>query len=208
MGWRKGSINISGVSASYFYDECVYEPSDDTEVAAEAIVKLPSAGLLPEGGVQSVLELGSGTGVLAALAAKVLRPLLVAAVDVSPHAAEATRLTLGDRAMVVQCYAGRCLRGRWDLVIVNPPYLPAPLGELRDDRCGGWIPWSWSEEAGHAELCESAASLGNYVLMVRSSLERFDVDRCMALHRLYRTSTLAERRTFMETLRAELWAKS
>ena len=45
-------------------------------------------------------------------------------------------------------------------------------------------------------------------MIVRSSLERFDVDRCMALHRLYRTSTLAERRTFMETLRAELWAKS
>ena len=208
MGWRKGLVSVGGVNVSYFYNECVYEPSDDTEVAAEAIVRLASAGLPSKTSLRSVLELGSGSGVLAALAAEVLRPSIVAAVDVSPHAAEASRLTLGDGALVVQCYAGRCLRGPWDLVILNPPYLPTPLDELNDSRCGGWMSWGWSEEAGHAELCESAASLGNYVLIVRSSLEGLDVGRCLALRGLRKVSTLAERRTFMETIWAELWTKA
>jgi len=199
-GWRE--VLTSRGPVRFACDPCVYEPSDDTWIAVEALERLEALGYRFE----SVLDLGSGTGVLAAVARALFNPSLVAAVDLSPYAARATRLTLGPDALVAQCNGGRCLRGRWDLVILNPPYLPAGANEVK--ACEGLLDMAWSEEAGHEVLCRAAGDLGNWVVIVRSSLSALDVDSCLTSMGFSKVATLSNRAFMFERIWAELWRRA
>jgi len=198
--WRE--VLTSRGLVRFACDPCVYEPSDDTWIAVEALERLEALGYRFE----TVLDLGSGTGVLAAVARALFNPSLVAAVDLSPYAARATRLTLGPDALVAQCNGGRCLRGRWDLVILNPPYLPAGANEVK--ACEGLLDMAWSEEAGHEVLCRSAGDLGNWVVIVRSSLSTLDVDSCLSSMGFSKVATLSNRAFTLERIWAELWRRA
>jgi len=198
--WRE--VLTSRGLVRFACDPCVYEPSDDTWIAVEALERLEALGYRFE----SVLDLGSGTGVLAAVARALFNPSLVAAVDLSPYAARATRLTLGPDALVAQCNGGRCLRGRWDLVILNPPYLPAGANEVK--ACEGLLDMAWSEEAGHEVLCRAAGDLGNWVVIVRSSLSALDVDSCLTSMGFSKVATLSNRAFVFERIWAELWRRA
>ncbi|MCG2895856.1 MAG: methyltransferase [Acidilobus sp.] len=199
-GWRE--VLTSRGPVRFACDPCVYEPSDDTWIAVEALERLEALGYRFE----SVLDLGSGTGVLAAVARALFNPSLVAAVDLSPYAARATRLTLGPDALVAQCNGGRCLRGRWDLVILNPPYLPAGANEVK--ACEGLLDMAWSEEAGHEVLCRAAGDLGSWVVIVRSSLSALDVDSCLTSMGFSKVATLSNRAFMFERIWAELWRRA
>jgi release factor glutamine methyltransferase len=199
-GWRE--VLTSRGLVRFACDPCVYEPSDDTWIAVEALERLEALGYRFE----SVLDLGSGTGVLAAVARALFNPSLVAAVDLSPYAARATRLTLGPDALVAQCNGGRCLRGRWDLVILNPPYLPAGANEVK--ACKGLLDMAWSEEAGHEVLCRAAGDLGSWVVIVRSSLSALDVDSCLSSMGFSKVATLSNRAFMFERIWAELWRRA
>jgi len=199
-GWRE--VLTSRGPVRFACDPCVYEPSDDTWIAVEALERLEALGYRFE----SVLDLGSGTGVLAAVARALFNPSLVAAVDLSPYAARATRLTLGPDALVAQCNGGRCLRGRWDLVILNPPYLPAGANEVK--ACEGLLDMAWSEEAGHEVLCRAAGDLGSWVVIVRSSLSALDVDSCLTSMGFSKVATLSNRAFVFERIWAELWRRA
>ena len=199
-GWREALTSRGPVR--FACDPCVYEPSDDTWIAVEALERLEALGYR----FKSVLDLGSGTGVLAAVARALFNPSLVAAVDLSPYAARATRLTLGPDALVAQCNGGRCLRGRWDLVILNPPYLPAGANEVK--ACEGLLDMAWSEEAGHEVLCRAAGDLGSWVVIVRSSLSALDVDSCLTSMGFSKVATLSNRAFMFERIWAELWRRA
>jgi len=199
-GWRE--VLTSRGLVRFACDPCVYEPSDDTWIAVEALERLEALGYRFE----TVLDLGSGTGVLAAVARALFNPSLVAAVDLSPYAARATRLTLGPDALVAQCNGGRCLRGRWDLVILNPPYLPAGANEVK--ACEGLLDLAWSEEAGHEILCRAAGDLGSWVVVVRSSLSALDVDSCLSSMGFSKVATLSNRAFMFERIWAELWRRA
>ncbi|MGC9112082.1 methyltransferase [Acidilobus sp.] len=178
---------------------CVYEPSDDSLLAIEAMVKLKEMGRTYE----AVLDLGTGSGVLALASSLLFRPRRLAAVDISPYAVECARATLGPDAAVIQCNGAKCLNNRWDLVILNPPYLPS--SEVPRDECDFWEFLAWSEGTNHERLCRDAAEVGNEVLIVRSSLSSFNVDSCLRDEGLHMDGVLASRRFFMEELRVELW---
>ena len=178
---------------------CVYEPSDDSLLAIDAMVKLKEIGRTYE----AVLDLGTGSGVLALASLLLFRPRRLAAVDISPYAVECARATLGPDAAVIQCDGARCLNSGWDLVILNPPYLPS--SDIPHDECDFWEFMAWSEGANHEMLCRDAAEAGNEVLIVRSSLSSFNVDSCLRNEGLHMDEVLASRRFFMEELRVELW---
>ena len=75
-----------------------------------------------------VLELGTGSGYIARhLAGKVT---LVAATDVNPHACRAA-VSSGVGVARADLTAG--IRGQFDLVLFNPPYLPTEPEERLDD---------------------------------------------------------------------------
>lgn len=103
----------------------VYAPQADTRLLAEAIRRENVSGL-------DVLDLCSGSGVLAAHAARL--GARVSAVDISRRAVLTTRLNALLARQHVAVHRGDllgALPGRsFDLIVSNPPYVPAPRSAL------------------------------------------------------------------------------
>jgi release factor glutamine methyltransferase len=96
----------------------------------EALVAWALA-LLPPGPCR-VLDVGTGSGCIACAIAVERPEARVVATDVSPAAAALARRNAVDhavetrvRVVVADLFDG--LRGGWDLVVANPPYLPSAL---------------------------------------------------------------------------------
>ncbi|MFD7610658.1 HemK2/MTQ2 family protein methyltransferase [Streptomyces sp. NPDC059828] len=147
----------------------VYAPQDDTAILARALRReaLPAEA--------QVLDIGTGTGALALAAA--MRGARVTAVDVCRPAVWSARLNAllsrtrvrvlrGDLATPV---AGR----RFDLVVVNPPYVPSPAPTPpRHGRARAWD----AGRDGRAvidRICREVPALlgpGGVLLVVHSAL--------------------------------------
>jgi release factor glutamine methyltransferase len=150
----------------------VFRPISDTWLLADALDREP----LPP--AARVLDLCSGSGALAVRAA--LGPARqgeVTAVDVSRRAVAAIRLNARLNGVRVRAVRGDLLdavRGeRFDAIVSNPPYVPAPQDEL--PRRGLARAWDAGRD-GRALLdricAEAPAHLqpGGAVLLVHSSL--------------------------------------
>jgi len=102
-------------------DDQVYAPAEDTFLLRDAAL----AEVRPD---DRVLEVGCGSGTVAA--ALLGRAGSVAATDINPHAVRAAR-ALGVETVRTDLMAG--VRGPFDLVLFNPPYLPTAPEERLDD---------------------------------------------------------------------------
>ncbi|CAL9343701.1 Release factor glutamine methyltransferase [Streptomyces sp. enrichment culture] len=147
----------------------VYAPQEDTELLAEALSDEP----LPAGA--DVLDVGTGSGALALRAAR--RGGRVTAVDVSRRAVCVARLNAALAGLPVRVRRGNLfepVRGEsFDLILANPPYVPAPDGEPRPR--GAARAW----DAGHDgrlvldRICREGPALlrpGGVLLIVQSAL--------------------------------------
>ncbi|MGD6807789.1 MAG: HemK2/MTQ2 family protein methyltransferase [Candidatus Bathyarchaeia archaeon] len=177
----------------------VYEPAEDSFLFAENLhVK---AG-------EVVLDLGTGSGILAATAA--LTALNVLAVDINPYAIrcakENARLN-GVRAKIdfMQSDLFSALKDgvKFDLVLFNAPYLPSEAGEEMS-----WIGRSW---AGGADgrlvvdrfISEVSAYLAPHgrVLLMQSTLTGVEETICAFKRQGIAASVVAEQKLpFFETL--------
>ncbi|MGA5194526.1 HemK2/MTQ2 family protein methyltransferase [Streptomyces exfoliatus] len=170
----------------------VYQPQRDTRLLANALAQED----VPPG--TDVLEIGTGTGALALHAAR--RGARVTAVDVSWRAVVTARLNAAGRRLPLRVlhgdFAARTAGSRFDLVLSNPPYVPAP----------GPVPSRGPERAWDAgpdgrgvidRICERAPGLlrpGGVLLMVHSGMcgPAETVDR---LNRAGMTATVLARST-------------
>ncbi len=97
----------------------VYQPEEDTCLLLDAALSEVKPG-------DRVLEIGTGSGTIAAELAKVTD---VVATDINPHAVSCAKTKLLE---VVQTDLFCGIKGSFDLVVFNPPYLPtAPGGQDR-----------------------------------------------------------------------------
>jgi release factor glutamine methyltransferase len=136
--------NLSHLSSRDF--EGVYEPAEDTFLLMDALAAEVPRLRAVRGAAPLVLEVGSGSGAVSAFASLLLRPCFNLAVDVNPLAARATQATFRANGVVGDVLVGDLataleprLRGRVDLLLFNPPYVPTPPEELgKDDIYAAW----------------------------------------------------------------------
>ena len=102
----------------------VYEPSEDSLLLAEA-------ALSEIKGPESVLEVGCGSGIICAVI-KNNTNAKITGIDINPYAAACTR---DNGVEAIRGDLLNCIRGKFDIIIFNPPYLPTN----EDERTNDWI---------------------------------------------------------------------
>lgn len=191
-------VHAGGLKLHVCTHPCVYQPSDDTVAAVEALTQAASRGLT----ARSVADVGTGTGILALAAAKVLHPSRLLAVDWSPYAVEAAKCTLREvpGSLVARCNGLSCLRGV-DLLLSNPPYLDVDDRRLSRGECEEWLYTSWGPGGLLLDVAENGPRLARSILVVYSTLSPINPEERLA-GMGYRVLARVERRFFMEAIRA------
>ncbi|MDX2561938.1 methyltransferase [Streptomyces sp. TX20-6-3] len=147
----------------------VYQPQADTRLLAHALAQEDL------GPGTEVLEIGTGTGALALDAAR--RRARVTAVDVSWPAVVTARLNALRQRLPLRVvhgdFAARSAGRRFDLVVSNPPYVPAP--DVLPPSRGPERAWDAGPD-GRAiidRICANAPALlrpGGVLLLVHSQM--------------------------------------
>lgn len=143
------------------YDPCqVYQPEADTYLLLDATRAEVKSG-------DRVLEVGTGSGLIAAELTKVAPTM---ATDINPHAALCAREA---GVGIVRCNLFDAIRGKFDIVLFNPPYLPTEPHERIDD----WLEYALDGGKTGRETIERFASgvsrvlaEGGRILLLVSSL--------------------------------------
>jgi release factor glutamine methyltransferase len=138
----------------------VYQPDADTYLLLDAARKEVKPG-------DRILEIGTGSGLISRELAKVSG---VVATDINPHAVLCARKA-GIDVVRTDLFAG--IRGSFDLILFNPPYLPTQPEERMDD----WLEYALDGgESGRAVIERFARNIGDVlapggrILLLISSL--------------------------------------
>mmetsp|Transcript_54075 Transcript_54075/g.130834 ORF Transcript_54075/g.130834 Transcript_54075/m.130834 type:complete len:261 (-) Transcript_54075:38-820(-) len=124
--------------------EHVYEPAEDSFLFMDALGKDLTA--LKDLHPSLVVELGCGSGVISAYLAKQLPGPCYVALDINPHALHASQRTFEANQVSVELVQTDLmkgltrLKGRVDVMLFNPPYVPTPKEEMTSSL----ISMSWA----------------------------------------------------------------
>ena len=175
-------------------EECehVYPPREDTLLLLEA---------LEVGRGERLLEMGSATGTISVHCAA--SGAVVTAADINPHAVSCTRRNAERNGLEIEVVHSDLfldLPGRFDVMIINPPYLP---GEERGDMEASWAGGEDGTRVLERFLIDAPGHLNDggrlYVLM--SSMMRAASLNCVLSQ--YRRERLGVKKLFFE----ELWVE-
>ena len=172
--------------------EEVYNPSDDSYLLLKVIDPKPG---------ETMLELGPGTGLISIHAAKA--GARVTAADINPHAIECTRRNAaanGVRVETVKSDLFQDVKGNFDIIVFNPPYLPDST------KTTSWIEKAWSGGEDGAEVSlrflqeawKHLAPGGRIYMILSSAGGLMSVVR--AARERYESEMLEEHRMFFESI--------
>jgi len=190
-----------------FYDdlvlqvfEDVYEPAEDTFLVADSLTDGVKEGDI-------VLDIGTGCGILAIIAAKKAKK--VVATDVNPQAVECARLNaesngvsnkietrLGDLFQPIQ------KTKRFDVIVFNAPYLPTPPQEQKT-----WIGRAWAGGLTGRQIIDQFiteapqySKRNGKILLVQSSLANIEQTLKRFRKAYLETEIIAEKKVAFETI--------
>src|SRR3990172_4795681 len=117
-------MHISYKNTGVRISEQVYEPSEDSFLLAEA-------ALYEIENSEKILEVGCGCGIISAVI-EANTEAKVIGIDINPFAAVCSKQ---NGIEVIRGDLLNCIRGKFDIIIFNPPYLPTGDRE----RTGDWL---------------------------------------------------------------------
>ncbi len=117
-------MNIHYRNAVIKTNPSVYEPSEDSFLLADAALSEIKDS-------ERLLEVGCGSGIVPAVI-KANTGAKIAGIDINPDAAKCTKENGID---AIRGDLLSCIKGKLDMIIFNPPYLPTSEGE----RTGDWL---------------------------------------------------------------------
>ena len=168
----------------------VYSPEADTYLLLEAALKEIRSG-------DKVLEIGTGSGYIAAALKEVVD---VIATDINPHSVYAAKQK---DVEVVRTDLVSGLRGPFDLLIFNPPYLPT----LDEEKIDDWLEYALDGGADGRMIIERfAKEIGKVlapkgrVLLLISSLTGVEATFEILEEAGYRVEIVERRQVFDEEL--------
>ncbi len=143
--------------------DSIYEPAEDSILLAKVVEKYAFG---------TVLDVGTGSGIQAFTALKNKRVSSVTAVDINPAVIEELcfqkRKQRVAKLTIIQSDLFEKVRGKFDTIIFNPPYLPQDEGIHNLALYGGKNGWEISER--FFESVVSHLNRGGIVLFLFSTL--------------------------------------
>ena len=179
----------------------VYPPAEDTYL----LLKAALAEARPE---DRAIEIGCGSGAIVRELSSVVQFLI--ATDINPHALRATR-SRAPEIPLIRADLFRGIKGRFDLILFNPPYLPFNP----EERSGKWIDRALDGgESGRETIerflqeLEDHLLAGGRALLLISSLTGLPEVIEMACRLGMRAETVLSERCFFEQLYVlRIWAE-
>ena len=182
-------------------EEGVYQPSDDSYLLAENLQ-------VKDGDL--VLEIGTGSGLISLIAAKIAKK--VVATDISPIAVELARYNVGINGLneKVEIRQGNLFDPiqegeKFDIILFNPPYLPESRKISKENPA--WIEKAWNGgESGREIIDPFIQNCKNYlfqsggVQMVQSSLSDISKTLTLFINLGFRVEIGIEKSLFFEKL--------
>jgi release factor glutamine methyltransferase len=171
----------------------VYEPCEDSFLLAQAALSIIQNS-------EKILEVGCGSGIISAVIKKNTKARITG-IDINPHAAKCTKEN-GVEAIRGDLLS--CIRGKFDIIIFNPPYLPTEDKERTID----WI--NVALDGGNdgraiinrflEEACDHLVENGRILMLISSFTGIEEVKSEMISLGYYVEENIKERYMFEELL--------
>jgi release factor glutamine methyltransferase len=172
----------------------VYEPAEDTFMLADNL-KVKK--------FDSVLEIGTGTGMIAILASKIADK--VVAVDINKYAVECTKMNAEINNTIIDVRLGDLFDPvkdeKFNLILFNTPYLPIKEDDIVDDELEA--AWNGGKD-GRTVINRFIKNLSPHleskgmVQLVQSSLSDIEQTKVMLMKLGFEVSITASERFFFE----------
>lgn len=152
----------------------IYRPREDSYLLRDYIESLELKG-------KKVLDMGTGTGILAITAAE--KGAEVIAADIDPGALEVARENAGEEGFeeieFVESDLFENIDSKFDLIVFNPPYLPGnDYRELEGGEAGVELTERFLEEAGdYLEEEGYVVFIGSSRSDIEGLKEKFDLEQ-------------------------------
>ena len=189
---------LSYKHVKYFPCKQVYEPSDDTFFLIDNL-------LVNENDL--VLELGTGTGLVSIFASK--KGKSVVATDISPLALSCAKknFDLNNVSLKIDLREGSLFEPIlesevFDVILFNPPYLPADPDEKQDILTSSWSAGKDGRMIINEFLnkCEEFLKYNGKILLIQSTLSNPNETKKIVKEKNMRIEKLAEKSFFYEKI--------
>jgi release factor glutamine methyltransferase len=182
----------------FMVDEHVYEPDEDSFLLAEKMTVTED---------DAVLDMGTGCGILAVLAAEKAKSVL--AVDINPYAIECANRNaeMNGTKKKIEFRHGDLFQpikqnGKFSLILFNSPYLPSEPDEERS-----WIGKAWAGGPNGRTVIDrfvidapNFLAAGGKIQLVQSSLSDMNRTIQMFSERNLRTMVIAQVKVAFESI--------